>query len=70
MDYDKVDHDKITAIANSLSNVELEWLMMHLKDRFSVCVERTFDNGEPYMDCLSIKWVNLNGSLLDVHLED
>lgn len=70
MDYDKVDHDKITAIANCLSNVELEWLMLHLKDRFSVCVHRKFDDGKPYISCESIEWVNLDGSLLTIHLND
>ena len=70
MDYETVDHDKITAIANCLSNVELEWLMLHLKDRFNVCVNRRDKDGEMYYDCCNIKWVNLNGSLLDVHLDE
>lgn len=70
MDYKKVDHDKIAAIANCLSNLELEWLMLHLKDRFIVNVTRKKEDGTDYTDCKGIEWVNLNGSLIDLHLDE
>lgn len=70
MDYENVDHDKITAIANCLSNVELEWLMLHLMNRFQVLVHRNLDDGKPYVSSESIKWVSLNGSLIELYLDD
>lgn len=70
MDYESVDHDKITAIANCLSNVELEWLMLHLMDRFHVLVHRNLDDGTPCVRSESIKWVSLNGSLIELYLND
>lgn len=70
MDYENVDHDKVTAIANCLSNVELEWLMLHLKDRFHVTVHRKLDDGKPYLSCEEIRWVSLDGSLIVLYLDD
>lgn len=70
MDFNKIDQDKITAIANCLSNVELERLMLHLMNRFSAVVHRTSDVGLPYVSCDPIRWVKLNGSGIDLYLDD